>query len=92
MSTIHIILDGHGCWPDCTDEHDKQMIDTVVSVAFTPKGTLQGNPVIGIRLQRPDGSFTVARVTLAAWRAATRAFEGREQYLADLERRGGPTS
>jgi hypothetical protein len=90
MPTLRIILDGDGCWPDASDaEHGEQLQHAVPSVALLPGGMTSGRASVGIRIDLPDGRFVVAQTSLALFRAAVAAFNGREQYIAEQAKRGG---
>lgn len=84
-NNMRIILDGDGCWPDLLGKMERVELGkkASVSMALLPQSTASGKAAVSIRIDLPNGEVTIAQVTLDLLRAAVRAFDGREQYLAD---------
>lgn len=92
MTSVQILLEGDGCWPDFAElaESGKLLEARIVGVALLPDAdvvdTLTGRqkkvPSITVRLQLPDGLVGVAQIKVEMWEAIGRACRGRMELIA----------
>jgi uncharacterized protein (UPF0371 family) len=89
VPAIILKLDGERCWPDLADKMDQIIdVEAPIQIALMPGGMSTGKAAIAIRIELPDGRTVIAQTSQELFDAAARAFRGRLEYLADLERRG----
>ena len=58
MTGLEIILEGDGAFEDLKEKGF--VTGQLVTVAALPNGTAKGRPVVGFRIELPDGSTVVA--------------------------------
>lgn len=92
MPWLDIKLDGDQCWPDLRDGKREIIATETISVALLPGGMASGKASVAIRVDLPDGRTVIAQTSHELFEAAARAFRGRLEYLADLNKRGGRPS
>lgn len=82
-TTLHVILDGDGCWPDIADKavvHPKGEIQ----IAYLRGGTVDGlSPTVAIRIDLADGRVVFAETTLALFLSAAQLFEAKQKVEAE---------
>ncbi len=81
MPKLVIKLDADNAWPDLKERGFESSED--LEVALLPGGMASGKPSVVMRINLPDGRVVIAQTSLDLWRTATRAFDGRLEYLAD---------
>jgi len=67
MSAIRVILEGDNAWPDLADRAVIHLRDEGWEIACLPRGTVQGNPSLAIRLPLPEGKVLIAETTVRAF-------------------------
>jgi hypothetical protein len=93
MPTLNLKLDGEHCWPDLEKKSEEQIIQVDnIDVALQPGGMASGAASVMIRIDLPDGRTVIGLTSQALFDSAARAFRGRLEYLAELQRRGGRPS
>lgn len=103
MTSLDIMLDGDGCWPDLRDKHLEGKVEwnaRLAAVSLLPDGEvtdgITGNvkrmPIVTVRFELPDGTTALAQVKLDMLESIVRAFKGRLEYIAELKAKGGRDS
>lgn len=103
MTSISIMMDGDGCWPDLTEKHEagKVIWDAqLAGVSLLPDGEVTDGftgrtkrvPIVTVRFELPNGTTALAQVKLEMLESIVRSFKGRLEYLAELKAKGGQDS
>lgn len=86
MTSIKIIMDGDGCWPDLDGKvGTPEVLHVTQGLEFARlrKGTAAGKTSVTIRLPLPDSRVLLAEVTLEMLTAAVKAFRAAEEREAE---------
>jgi len=101
-SSIDIVLDGDGCWPDLIDKPTGKVVwnARLAAISLLPDGEVTDGftgerkrvPILTLRVELSDGTTVLAQAKLQTIEAVVRAMEGRLEYLAKLKSKGGTDS
>jgi hypothetical protein len=81
MPSLRILLDGDAAWTDLQQKKVHHVTDGL-QVAMLVSGMQSGKHSVALRIDLQDGSAVLAELSLDLFKAAARAFEGREAFLA----------
>ena len=73
MPVLHLNLEGDGVWSDVDPSKIIHHETEAIHVCTLEAGMAAGSPIVGIRIDLPDGTHVVAETSMALFVSAARA-------------------